>query len=90
MLMARSNRYASDEGKSVWKELEKIHSWGYGYSTIFADFIDLALNSLLSLTANIGKPDFIERVKANTFDDEYNARYLNIVTPSAFLLSCPE
>ena len=73
-----SNRDASDDGKQVWDELENITRFGYGNSTIFSDWIDCALNSLLSLTANIGKADLIERVKTNGFDDEYNARYMAV------------
>lgn len=75
----RSRDYGAPDGKDVWKELEKISAWGYGYDRIFSDFLDLALNTVLSLTANMGKPDLIERIKENRLDDEYNARYLEIV-----------
>lgn len=75
----RSREYGALDGKAVWKELERIEGWGYEPSRIFSDFIDLTLNSLLSLTANIGKPDLIDRLKENRLDDEYNSRYLDIV-----------
>jgi type I restriction-modification system DNA methylase subunit len=75
----RSRDYGAPDGKEVWKELEKISAWGYGYDRIFSDFLDLTLNSLLSLTENMGKPDLMERLKENRLDDEYNARYLEIV-----------
>lgn len=78
-MASRSNQYQSPDGKEVWKELENINRFGYGYSQIFSDWIDLALNSLLSLTENFDKPDFAERVKANKLEGIFNDRYMAIV-----------
>lgn len=72
-------KYGSENGKEVWKQLENIQRFGYSPSLIFSDWIDLALNSLLSLTVNVGRPDFKERLSQNNFDDQYNARYMEVV-----------
>ena len=43
------------------------------------DWLNLILNSLLSLTDNLGRENFIEKFKENKLDGEYSNRYLEIV-----------
>lgn len=48
--MKRSNRYSSSDGIEAWKQLENIHGLGYSLSSIFTDWLDFMLNTLLSTT----------------------------------------
>jgi len=66
-------------GKETWKELERIHRFGYSNSTIFSDFIDVCLFSLLSLTENMQYPDVIDRLKNNKLTGKYEDAYMKIV-----------
>jgi type I restriction-modification system DNA methylase subunit len=66
-------------GKETWKRLEEIHRFGYSYSTIFSDFIDTCLFSLLSLTENMQHLDVIERLTANKFTGTYEEQYMQMV-----------
>jgi type I restriction-modification system DNA methylase subunit len=66
-------------GKETWKQLENIHRFGYSYSTIFIDFIDVCLFSLLSFTENMQYPDVIERLKNNKLTGKYEEQYMKIV-----------
>lgn len=63
-------------GKQTWKELEKIRN--HGYSHFFTDWLDLILNSLLSMTENFqdaaAKKDINELNKG-----KFNERYMEIV-----------
>lgn len=74
----QSSRHVSDDGKQVWAQLENINRFGYGYSSIFGDWVDLMLNSLLSLTTNVHQPNIVELVRNNGLDDEFNRRYMEI------------
>jgi len=68
--------YPIQKGKQTWKELEKIRNRGYSY--FFNDWIDLILNSLLSLTDNlneIGRSMDIQKASQG----KYNERYMEIV-----------
>jgi hypothetical protein len=56
-----SNGYDLHLGKETWKQLENIHRFGYSASTIFSDFLDVCLFSLLSLTENIQHENIMER-----------------------------
>ena len=66
-------------GKEIWNELEKVHQFGYSYSTIFSDFLDSVLYALLSLTDNISEKDFIDRLKENKLKGKYEDSYLEVV-----------
>ena len=74
-----ANTYELHVGKETWKQLEKIHRFGYSYTTIFSDFIDLSLFSLLSFTENLQYADLIERLKHNKLTGVYEAQYMQIV-----------
>ena len=63
-------------GKQTWKELEQVRNHGYSY--FFNDWLDIILNSLLSLTENleeIGKTKDINK----TSQGKYNDRYMEII-----------
>jgi hypothetical protein len=66
-------------GMETWKQLENIHHFGYSYDTVFNDFLDVCLSSLLSLTDNMQYPDFLEKAKQNKFTGIYEDRYMAIV-----------
>src|SRR3990167_6732014 len=74
----REWKYKKENGKEVWKELEKAISYN-SRDNVFNDWLDLILNSLLALTDNLGRDNFIEKFKENKFDGKYNDRYLEIV-----------
>jgi type I restriction-modification system DNA methylase subunit len=67
-----TRRYHGEDGKEVWGQLEKITAYGYSRSDVFSDWLDLFLDSHLSLTDNIrrGNTDPLK------FDGIYNERYL--------------
>jgi hypothetical protein len=60
-------------------ELENIQRFGYANATIFSDFIDTCLLSLLSLTDNMQDPNVIEKLKNNKLTGTYEEQYLNLV-----------
>jgi N-6 DNA Methylase len=66
-------------GKETWKQLENIHRFGYSNSTIFSDFLDICLFSLLSLTENIQREDLIDRMKNNKLTGKYEEQYMRLV-----------
>jgi type I restriction-modification system DNA methylase subunit len=74
-----ANNYGLHLGKETWKQLESIHRFGYSNSTIFSDFIDLCLFSLLSFTENLQHADIIERLKHNKLSGVYEAQYMQMV-----------
>ena len=74
--MKKTNRYIGN-GEEIYKELEKV-SYSIGFHNIFSDWIDLILNSLLSLTENITKENFMEKLKRNKLGGRYEKRYLGI------------
>ena len=74
-----SKGYDLQLGKETWKQLENVHKFGYSNSTIFNDFVDVCLYSLLSLTDNMKFPDIVERLKENKLTGEYEAEYMKIV-----------
>ena len=74
----REWKYKKEDGKEVWKELEKAISYN-SRDEVFNDWLDLILNSLLSLTDNLGRKNFIDKFKENKFDGKYNDRYMEIV-----------
>ena len=64
--------YQIQIGKQTWKELEKIRNRGHSY--FFNDWLDLILNSLLSLTDNlneIGVSMDIQKASQGKFNDRY-------------------
>jgi len=71
--------YDLHTGKEMWKQLENMHHFGYSNATIFTDFIDVCLFSLLSFTDNLTQPDIIERLKTNALTGNYEDEYMNIV-----------
>ncbi len=72
-------------GKETWRHLAEINRFGYGYTTIFSDFLDTCLYSLLSLTDNLQHPDVIAKLKANQLTGTYADRGKTVHT----LLPCP-
>jgi len=66
-------------GKDTWEHLENIHRFGYSASTIFSDFLDICLSSLLSLTDNLQYPDVFEKLKHNKLTGTYEDRYMKFV-----------
>src|SRR5690349_18694436 len=74
-----SKEYDLHLGKEIWKELEKVRKFGYSNSTIFNDFIDTCVCSLLSLTDNMQHPDVIEPLKTNKITGKYQEQYMNII-----------
>jgi type I restriction-modification system DNA methylase subunit len=66
-------------GKETWEHLENIHRFGYSSSTIFSDFLDTCLSSLLSLTDNLQHPDVFEKLKNNKLTGKYEAQYMSLV-----------
>ena len=79
MAKRNSNRYVSSHGKEDWIELEKICSMGYSRYNVFSDWVDLILNSLLSLTDNLRRDKFVDKFMENKFDGKYEERYMSIV-----------
>jgi type I restriction-modification system DNA methylase subunit len=67
-------------GQETWKHLENIQKFGYSSATIFPDFIDICLYSLLSLTDNLQHADIFERLKNNKLTGKYEDQYLRIVS----------
>jgi len=64
--------YPIQTGKRTWKELEQIRNRGYSY--FFNDWLDLILNSLLSLTDNlieIGISMDIQKASQGKYNDSY-------------------
>lgn len=64
--------YPIQTGKQTWKELEQIRNQGYSY--FFNDWLDIILNSLLSLTENlneIGISMDIQKASQGKFNDRY-------------------
>jgi hypothetical protein len=55
--------YTAD-GSETWKELTEVGRFGYDNPTVFRDFIDIGLASLLSLTHNLQYPDLIGRLRS--------------------------
>jgi type I restriction-modification system DNA methylase subunit len=78
----RPNRYGSEHGKEAWNELENIGRFGYGMPSVFQDFLDLTMSSLLSMSDNMRRhshDEFNQRLSENHFDGEYEKRYMDIV-----------
>jgi hypothetical protein len=65
-----SKNYDLHLGKVTWKHLDEIHRFGYSYSTIFTDFIDTCLFSLLSFTDNIQRTG-ISQLKLDKLTGSY-------------------
>ena len=74
-----SKGYDLHLGKETWKQLENIHKFGYSASTIFLDFLDVCLFSLLSLTENIQHENVMERLKNNKLTGKYEDQYMKLV-----------
>ena len=74
-----SKNYDLHLGKETWQQLENIHRFGYSASTIFSDFLDICLFSLLSLTENMQHEDIIDRLKSNKLTGKYEAQYMKLV-----------
>jgi type I restriction-modification system DNA methylase subunit len=66
-------------GKETWKQLAEIHQFGYSAATIFSDFVDTCLLSLLSLTENMQSPNILEKLQQNKLTGTYEAQYLQMV-----------
>ena len=74
-----SKGYDLHLGKETWKQLEYIHRFGYSASTIFSDFLDVCLFSLLSLTDNMQHENIMERLKNNDLSGKYEDQYMKLV-----------
>jgi hypothetical protein len=70
---------ATRAGTQTWKQLSEIQKFGYSSDVIFRDFVDICLNSLLSLTHNLQYPDFQERLQENRFTGPYEDNYMAYV-----------
>lgn len=70
----REWRYKKENGKEVWKELEKVIIYN-SRDTIFEDWLDLILYSLLSLSKS--GIDIFKKDRKNI--DDYEKKYLEIV-----------
>jgi type I restriction-modification system DNA methylase subunit len=68
------------EAKDVWKELQIIVNRGNDRSRVFEDWLDLVLAVFLSVTDNMGREKFIEKLSTNALDGVYEDRYKAIVT----------
>lgn len=66
-------------GQEAWLHLETIINRGHSRGVVFLDWLDLMLTSYLSLTDNLRRPKFTEKLKANKLDGEYEDRYMRIV-----------
>jgi type I restriction-modification system DNA methylase subunit len=71
--------YPIQSGKETWKQLEEVSRFGYSYSTIFEDFVEMCLLSQLSLTDNLKHLDILERVKQNKLTGAYEDQYMQLV-----------
>ena len=74
----RNWKYKKENGKEVWKELEKVMVYN-SRDAIFGDWLDLILNSLLSLTDNMSRLNLVKKFQENKLDGEYANRYMEIV-----------
>jgi len=74
-----NKQYNLHLGQGTWKHLEDIHRFGYSATTIFSDFLDLSLSSLLSLTDNLQYPDVFDRLKNNKLTGKYEEQYMKLV-----------
>lgn len=75
----REWRYKKQDGKEVWKELERAMNYN-SRDVIFEDWLDLALNSLLALSDNMSRKNIIGKLKENKLDGKYNDEYLKIAS----------
>lgn len=74
-----SRNYQIGDGKETWEQLQHINAYGYDASKVFSDFLDVALNTLLSFNDNLARPDWLDKAKNNRFDGIYEDRYMDIV-----------
>lgn len=73
----RNWTYPNREGRLVWKEVEKALTYN-SRNVVFGDWLDLILNTLLSLTDNFKRKGIIGKLKENKLDGVYEERYLEI------------
>lgn len=76
--MKKGNIRDLHHGREVWKHLERI-VYSHSPERVFEDWLDLMLSAYLSLTDNLGRPDFWEKLKSNKLDGPYESRYMEIV-----------
>ena len=50
-------------GKEAWKHLQMIINRGYSRDTVFHNWLDLMLNSILMLTDNTQRENLIEKLR---------------------------
>ena len=73
--------YAIQYGKETWQELQEIGRFGYAMSEVFSDFLDVCLNTVLSLTDNAERYpawQLLGKLLANELDGEYCAQRLEL------------
>jgi type I restriction-modification system DNA methylase subunit len=75
--MKKRNVSDLHHGREVWKDLEQV-SYGRSAERVFEDWLDLMLAAYLSVTDNLSRPDFEEKLKANKLDGTYEDRYMEI------------
>ena len=68
--------YPVNQGKETWKLLSEIRNKGYSY--FFNDWLDLILNSLLSMTENLQEVHATKDLNKMS-KGQYNDRYMEIV-----------
>lgn len=66
-------------GKEVWRELTSIQSLGYSASTVFNDFLDTIIYTLLSFTASFDE-NIIDKMLANKFENIYEDEYMKLIS----------
>ena len=72
--MKKSSIRGLNKSKLVYKELENIQKFGYNFSTIFSDWLDLIFYENLSITDNI-----LRRIEFGSYGGKYEERYLSAV-----------
>jgi type I restriction-modification system DNA methylase subunit len=74
-----SKQYNLYLGRETWEQLANIHRYGYSASTVFSDFLDGCLSSLLSLTDNLQHPDIFDKLKSNKLTGKYEEQYMKLI-----------
>lgn len=66
-------------GREVWRHLEPV-MYNHSSECVFEDWLDLMLSAHLSLTDNMSRPNFVEKLESNKLDGQYEDRYMEIVS----------
>ena len=60
---------------TIEKELDKVASLGFDFSTVFSDWLDVMISSLLSFTENLQKTPTFEQFKDKMLNDKFVGKY---------------